>query len=723
MATGWQRVTGASARALIAHRLATMRVDAALGAVVLAPHQVVAAERLLEILKAHRGALLADDVGMGKTFIALAVAAHHARVLILHPAALRSMWLAATARAGVQAGLVSYEALSRGDREPSPCDLVILDEAHHARSRDARRYARIAALTAQAHVLLLSATPVPNRPDELHALLALFLGERAASLDAAGMRELVVRRTTETVPGARLPVTGEVTWLNVPDDEDLLARLVALPPPVASADSGDGGILLTYGLVRLWASSRAALAAAVRRRIARASALAQSLAAGWLPTDRVLSSWTLSGTAMQLAIPELLVSTAPGGAPQDAAALLDSIQAHRSGLLDVAATLHRGPDPDASRATVLAELRSLHPGEKILAFTEYAETAQAYWRRMRSRAGVAMLTSRGGAIASGRVSRADVLDRFAPLGQRRGAPRRIEEISLLITTDLLAEGVDLRDATVIVHLDLPWSPARLEQRVGRARRLGSSAGRIAVYALRPPKAADALLTMESRLRTKVAAAHASVGWPRAMPSPAERQSATRDRIARWRVEAHDADSPRCAIGFLTAPEEGWLALVRVGGAAHLVACVDRVTGDAPDLLERAVDIAESAPDADGAAEDVAQWCRTAAQRWADARAAESAVMPPPDGGVTRRLLRRIDRIHAGMPHDVRAAVAPLLARSRGVAVAPRSAGIEHVLDRLARDDASDGPTWLRAVAQVDCATVASAPDARVEVLLVFGPCR
>ena len=47
-------------------------------------------------------------------------------------------------------------------------------------------------------------------------------------------------------------------------------------------------------------------------------------------------------------------------------------------------------------------------------------------------------------------------------------------MTLLLTTDLASEGVNLQDASVVVHLDLPWTAARLEQRVGRVARLASA---------------------------------------------------------------------------------------------------------------------------------------------------------------------------------------------------------------------------------------------------------
>ncbi|MGH7689279.1 MAG: helicase-related protein, partial [Gemmatimonadaceae bacterium] len=109
-------------------------------------------------------------------------------------------------------------------------------------------------------------------------------------------------------------------------------------------------------------------------------------------------------------------------------------------------------------------------------------------------------------------SRAVNCSRSSPRAPAR--PRRTphaHRVTMLITTDLLSEGVNLQEANVVVHADLPWSPARAEQRVGRVRRLTSPHDRVFVYAFRPPASADHLLHLERRLRHKIALAARAVG--------------------------------------------------------------------------------------------------------------------------------------------------------------------------------------------------------------------
>ena len=84
-----------------------------IGSIVLQQHQVDGVRRLGEMFTRYHGALLADEVGLGKTYTALAATRGFGRVLIVAPAALRAMWHEACAQCEVVADFVSAESLSR----------------------------------------------------------------------------------------------------------------------------------------------------------------------------------------------------------------------------------------------------------------------------------------------------------------------------------------------------------------------------------------------------------------------------------------------------------------------------------------------------------------------------------------------------------------------------------------------------------------------------------
>src|SRR5439155_9105010 len=226
-------------------------VPPTLGSITLRPHQRAAAARLLALLRAHGGAMLADPVGVGKTYVALAVARTFGDVLVLAPAALRGMWRDALRTADVSAEVLSHEALSRGTAAASvagPSTLVIIDECHRLRSPQTRRYAVAARLCQTARVLLLSATPIQNRHGDLAAELALFLG-RAAWTRAPEELAAHVVRTASADQYRGMPILEGPHRLVLDTNDGCLDQILALPAPIPAADEGVAAALQVYTLV------------------------------------------------------------------------------------------------------------------------------------------------------------------------------------------------------------------------------------------------------------------------------------------------------------------------------------------------------------------------------------------------------------------------------------------------------------------------------------------
>ena len=701
------------------------RAPATVGSVVLRAHQRGAVARLRAALDEFGGALLADDVGLGKTFVALAVAAGTGRVCVVAPAALRDMWAAAARAAAVRPTFASVEALSRG-RAPPPSELLVVDEAHHFRNPATRRYRELARLASGARVLLLTATPVHNRRADLDALLALFLGARAAALTPEELARCVVRRERADVR-ERLPVptARAPERVRVAGDASILDRIAALPPPVPPRDGGDGGALLAHSLLRQWASSEAALSGALRRRLARAAALEHALATGRHPSRAEMRTWAYEGDAVQLAFPEL-ASDDPAAGDDSRTALLGAVRAHAAAVRALLREISGSADVDRARA--LIALRDRHAGEKLVAFTAFADTVAALFSLLRAHAGIGALTARGGVVAGGALSRRELLERFAPAALGARAARPAERVDVLLTTDLLSEGVNLQDASVVVHLDLPWTPARLAQRVGRAARLGSAHTEVAVYAFAPPADAERVLAVERLLRAKVAVAARAIGVtgcilpPLATPDrlarqPAEPSSApavaerVRAVLASWldcaepdEVVAPDVESDAAPmVVAVRAPRTGFLAACEAGGRVVLVASLAG-TGDAalpaPSAHPaRVAEVAAAAGGADTTADEwlreralaaVAGWC-AAHRAAADAGIGEAAWAP-----ARRRVIERIAAIVRRSPHHRRPSVMALASHARRAALAGGGTGTERVLAELARAPLADD-AWLRAV--------------------------
>jgi hypothetical protein len=528
-----------------------------LGDITLFPHQQQAVARLLRALRWFRGALLADDVGLGKTYSALAVATRYRQVHVLAPAGLLTMWRGALRRtAQPHVALHSLHGASRGvpDVGPaSPDTLVIIDEAHVLRNANTARYRNVATAVAGSHVLLLSATPLHNTPQDLSTLIGLFLGARRNTLRNAQLAQLVVRRDAELLhPGsvgastaaprtpprqtAPQPVVRRHRALVMPQHRTTLDAILSLPAPIPARDGAVATALIKLGLLRAWCSSDAALTHAIVRRILRTEALQAALQSDRHPTNEELRAWAIGDDHVQLAFPELMTATTPTIAPP-----AQAVRQHLEALRALHARHTQSGDADRLRAQALRQIRDTHPDTPIVAFSQYTRTVQALYRALSDIAGVGMIAGSTARIASGAITRTDLLEHFAPRAHGRPPPPAHLAVTLLLTTDLLAEGVNLQDAGVVVHLDLPWTAALEAQRVGRIVRIGSPHATAHVYRfaastpLRRALRSEALLAQKQRLTQRHVGGTGRVPHAvRTTPtSAADAQSAWFATLTRW----------------------------------------------------------------------------------------------------------------------------------------------------------------------------------------------
>ena len=485
----------------------------------LAPHQVSAAERLTGILGRHGGALLADAVGLGKSYVALAVAlALSEPFALVVPAVLVRQWSGLLKRYDTEAPIITHESLSVNRCRPFPpaaarCRLFIVDEAHRFRNPLTNRYRALAKLVVGARVLLVTATPVHNRIADLFHLFRLFLRDhdltalgvpslcRAARGDAdphavtAAAARLSVSRSRgrvqagyDTGPGA-LPfperAAGEAIRVGTAPD----VQLQELVTGVAQLEAGgEAAALFRLLLLSQLASSLPAFRASLARYDAflelGVAAAAQGRALGRRDFRRLFPA---GSDDLQLALFPLVLPPGPGAATERDRHVVRRLRAFAASLAD--------PKADA-----LARLLDGRAGKTIV-FVQPRATVHYLMPRLRGHR-LAAVTGERGWFGNESARREDVLRAFAPRAQGAPLPPLALETDVLIATDLLSEGLNLQDAVRVIHYDLPWSPARLAQRVGRIDRAGSPHERIeTVTFLPPPSLADAL-AIERRLVTK-----------------------------------------------------------------------------------------------------------------------------------------------------------------------------------------------------------------------------
>lgn len=164
--------------------------------------------------------------------------------------------------------------------------------------------------------------------------------------------------------------------------------------------------------------------------------------------------------------------------------------------------------------TKLRKLKQILSGElrgkKVLVFTYYRDTARYLGRQLIDETGAAFRASAGDPNMrriDGGTSPADrvrVIQAFAPkANNREDIAGTADEIDVLISTDVLAEGQNLQDAGIMLNYDLPWNPTRMVQRAGRIDRLGSEHDLLWIYNMFPDEGLEQLLGIVQRLSLKI----------------------------------------------------------------------------------------------------------------------------------------------------------------------------------------------------------------------------
>ncbi len=444
----------------------------------LRPSQLTAYRRCLAAVRSHGGALLAEPPGAGKTWIALAVAlrAEGAAACVV-PAALRRTWTSAAAAAGVPVTVTTHEAWSRGPRVLG-AGLIIIDEAHGFRSPGINRTANLAPALVGRRGLLLTATPIVNRAEDLiHQLLLLVRDDTLATAGVPSLRaaaaggpvpqalgEIVV---AGTAAGLERPVVRTVTSRPSPAERRQVLGLMAALDRLALSPDGAVESLVRGVLLTTLASSTEALRRALTRYRALVLQALDAGLSGQAPGRHAIRR-ALGGDLDQVVMWTLLPVTDESDLIADDLPILDEL---------LAALPSPGQDPKADRLA-----RLLADGRPSLVFTMSRATVHHLRRRLVPSSRVGWCTGSEAGIGPARLRRAAVLGWFRP-GVRDHcglAPH------ILVTTDVAAEGLDLQRAARVVHYDLPWTPGRLEQRAGRARRPGGEHRTVEVVRFEPP---------------------------------------------------------------------------------------------------------------------------------------------------------------------------------------------------------------------------------------------
>ena len=434
-------------------------------------------EPALALVRGHAARfLLADEVGLGKTIQAALMLAELQqrgwceRALVLSPAGLCQQWAGELGRRfQIAASVFDASSVRRFAAElpfhvnpwsvqpvlvtsidfikqPEVLravtsivwDVVIIDEAHQAATAP-RRTAAVKMLASRArHVVLVTATPHAGDEAAYRSLCAM--GE----IDA-GDPLLIFRRTRETIGLNR---TRKVHLLRVRpgpyeiEMHRLLGQYAKRLWQVGRTDTDNaaGARLVAMVFSKRAMSSASSLAISLEKRIAGLPAPVEIARQSGLPFAPDEDDESASDAEPTLAVPAF-----------------EQLDDEERVLRTILAAAERARKNESKVAALVRLLRRV--GEPVIVFTEYRDTLAMLEQSLRGFRRISML--HGGLSPAERDSAVHVFNSGAS--------------DLLLATDAGAEGLNLQSrCRLVVNLELPWNPIRLEQRIGRVDRLGQS---------------------------------------------------------------------------------------------------------------------------------------------------------------------------------------------------------------------------------------------------------
>ncbi|MBQ3606639.1 MAG: helicase [Muribaculaceae bacterium] len=583
-----------------------------------------------QMLMQHNGLFLADVVGLGKTMIATMIAkrfveanGNNTNILVVYPPALEDNWRNTFKLFGIykKAQFITNGSLSKvldgkdNYKDKEEFDLIIVDEAHGFRSDSSGKYDELQKIckspcvnmgllkSTQKKVMLLSATPLANRPDDFQNQLLLFQNSQSCTIDGVPnlksffaplisdykklMRERDQRDVTVDVDKIyeqiRCKVIDKVTVrrtrnniLNDPDYKaDIKSQGIIFPnilPPNeleyvmdsdtnnrfyetlkqltdGKSDKNSNGNGLNYARYR----AVEFLKPEYRNKYQNAEHIGQTLAAIYRVhmVKRLESSFYAFKKSLRTLLrittdmikmfdenkviiaPDLKVkdlqaknmeldeiieyAVAKGYVAEEIVFTADSFDPkfikmlhHDKEILEYLNSdweqEYSDPKFDKFQKYLISNFfnKEINPSGKLVLFSESVDTLNYIYNKLTKE-----------------IGRTDVL--MVTASNRKRLEQTIKEnfdanfdsdsmkYNIIITSDVLAEGVNLHRSNVIINYDSPWNATRLMQRIGRVNRIGSVAPNIYNYMFYPSQQGDKEIQLYKNALVKLQGFHSAFG--------------------------------------------------------------------------------------------------------------------------------------------------------------------------------------------------------------------
>lgn len=538
--------------------------------------------RAANIASRYGGVMVADVVGMGKTYVGLALLEHFnhlnysrgtpGKTLIICPKKLETMWKRMVTKFSLHADVLSMGLLSTenfGDvleEEHSDTRVVLIDESHHYRNTGTNRYDNITQfLPITNEVILLSATPYTKGPKDVHNQVKLFHMDNITSIPItppnleefitdvkkgnANLSELLsyimVRRTRYDIvsqyggtdkdgrefidigeerrylPERKLKTTDySITDVYGPQFyHEIVDRFEHLNyaryslgsdeylkqdykdkhqyKTLSSIGSSLRGLLKSNILKRL-ESSIYSFKETLRRMTNSYRKFCDLLDEGVVALGKEIDEMLKTEDDIDLIIEKIEEIEKEDSYDYDIEAFfldklkddlnddLEILEGLYSEISEIIQDVEDDYTKDNKMLTLANLLENLYSGEhkilsedgsasKIVVFTEYKDTVNYLDTGFKWLQKKGMLKGiRFDAVSSDTGNIDSLIERFAP--ESNEAREKIspeDELDLIITTDVMSEGLNLQDSNFIINYDIHWNPLKLIQRIGRVDRLGT----------------------------------------------------------------------------------------------------------------------------------------------------------------------------------------------------------------------------------------------------------
>ncbi|MBL8123890.1 MAG: helicase [Blastocatellia bacterium] len=586
-------------------------------------YQIDAVNEGFQMLMRNNGFFLADVVGLGKTVVAAMIAkrfriangSQNTKILVVYPPALERNWKETFRdfRLDKDTKFITNGSLEKilDGKNPNywpkeDYDLILVDEAHRYRNHTSQMFQNLQRICKakrngeglidddKKKVILISATPLNNRPQDIYYQLQLFQDSRRSTLtetnlqtffgpitreyreiirdpqpDLGRIRELyeLMREriiTPITVRRTRNDLKKYPKYLDDLTEQGISFPEIAPPRPIEYELGGELGELFVHSMSVLTLDVKyhryqaiLNLKQEIRDDIyPQASLVSMSLAgilrnlmvkrleSSFFAFKRTLSNVAKATERMIAMFANDKVFIAPDF---DVNALMEKgftmeevenyilertldqpdsrnrifpasdfepdfltgLQSDLELLNDLISKWHNiEEDPklekffDALKNEFLRT--SLNPTGKLVIFTESKDTANHLEEAIKERLGIEALN-----VSS--QNRTKLFESIRDNFDANYSGEQKDDHKLLITTDVLAEGVNLHRSNVIINYDTPWNATRLMQRIGRVNRIGSVGKVIYSYNFYPSPQGDAFINLYNKALVKLQAFHSAFG--------------------------------------------------------------------------------------------------------------------------------------------------------------------------------------------------------------------